>query len=476
MPLGISLVTIPLYIAIIGDARYGVLAIAWLLLGYFGLFDLGLGRATAQRIAAIGENAAKQRAEIFWTALAMNSGLGILGGLILYPAAIYFFGKMPSPNELLQIELVQALPWLIAAVPLATLSGVLTGALQGRTRFGDVNVVSIGSSLLIQLVPLSAAWFIAPTLTWLLPSVILCRMLTMVVLLWCCRTHVFKNHPPSFSRIEAKNLLRYGGWVTLSSIISPMMVMLDRLLIGATLGAKAVTYYTVPFQLAERSAILPIALSSALFPQLAASSVTEAKRLAAKAIHSLASIMTPLILGAVILIEPFLSIWLGPDFGSHAGTVGQILLLGFWINSFARIPYALLQATGRPDIVAKFHLVELIPYLALLFIGLHIYGLVGAAFAFGIRALVDCILLMRSTGMLQSSAKILFAPILFLLVGLTIAVVFSVGAPVWAILVTGLFTCTVFWSWQNAPDEVRIVAQAIITKFRASMSIAIKGE
>ena len=90
LPLGLSLVTIPLYISWIGEARYGVLAVAWLLLGYFGLFDLGLGRATAQRIAALGDASSEKMSSTFWTALSMNVSLGVLGGLIIWPVANYF--------------------------------------------------------------------------------------------------------------------------------------------------------------------------------------------------------------------------------------------------------------------------------------------------------------------------------------------------------------------------------------------------
>jgi O-antigen/teichoic acid export membrane protein len=465
LPMGLSLFTIPLYISLIGEARYGVLAVAWLLLGYFGLFDLGLGRATSQRIASMGDAPSAQRASTFWTALVMNGSLGAFGGLIIWPVAVYFFGNVFNVDAALRPELAAAIPWLVLAVPLATLSGVLIGALEGRARFLELNLISVFSSVLIQFLPLTVVWVHGPDLAWVLPAVILVRLCSLALLFFRCRVHVFHDHGPRFSRSQAKGLLQFGGWITISSLVGPLMVILDRFVIGAILGAKAVTYYTVPFQLADRSTLLPSALISALFPRMAAAGATEARALANTAIRALAAVMTPLILTGVLLVESFFRWWLSPEFATHAGLTAQILLLGFWINAFARVPLALLHAANRPAVVAKCHLGELIPYLLLLYVGLKFWGLPGAAVVFALRTLGDCGLLMWCAGTLQCGTQTLKTPAVILLSGMATTAAFARGSAMWWSAALGLLLLSIGWSWRTAPPEITRLAIRGFSKF-----------
>lgn len=469
LPIALSLLTIPIYIRTVGDARYGVLAVVWAFLGYFGLFDLGLGTATAQRVAALRNATPQAVATTFWTALAMNGALGAVGGLMIWPISTYFFGQVISMGADLRSELASALPWLMLAVPLMTLTGVLGGALQGRAQFLELNLISVASTFLFQTFPLFIAFAHGPDLAWLLPSVILTRLLSFSVLFWRCKLHVFQNHAPSFSCDQAKSLLRFGGWVTITALVGPLMVVLDRFVIGATLDAKAVTYYTVPFSLAERSNVLPAALTTALFPRLAMASGADGRELATRAIRTLAAVMTPVMLIALLLVAPFFRLWINPEFAAKANVTAQILLLGHWINGLAFVPYAQLQATGRPDVTAKFHIAELIPYLMLLYVGLHFWGLPGAAAAFSLRTCGDCVLLMFAAGALPRAIEILKAPVALLLAAIAVALGSETGCSMWWLASSGLLLTTLGWSWRNVPLDVRELGILTVKKLLLEM-------
>ena len=51
LPLLVALVSIPILIRGLGTDRFGILTLAWVVIGYFSLFDLGLGRAVTKLVA-----------------------------------------------------------------------------------------------------------------------------------------------------------------------------------------------------------------------------------------------------------------------------------------------------------------------------------------------------------------------------------------------------------------------------------------
>lgn len=395
VPLLVSIVTIPIYLHLVGIERYGVLSISWIFLGYFGLFDLGLGRATTQRIAVLATAKSQERANAFWTALCLNIAVGAVGAVVLWLAAAMFFMYGFKLDAALRAEAIEALPLLAASVPIATITGVLTGALQGRERFASINAISTVSTAAFQILPLIMVTFTGPRLIWVLAVAIATRIIAAIVLWWQCRREFLRQEIPAFKREEVKSLLKFGGWVTVTSMCAPLLVMIDRIFIGGFIGAQAVATYSIAIQLAQRMTMLAQALTGATFPRLAGATREEANRLSQRSAEALLAVLTPGAIIAVFLCGPFLKLWLGTNFDPISVPISQVMILGFWINSLAFVPFVRLQAVGRPDLVSYALLAEMPIYFGLLWVGMSSFGLLGSAVALALRLFIDFAILSR---------------------------------------------------------------------------------
>lgn len=392
-PMAVSFVTVPLYLRAIGDIRYGVLALTWLFVGYFGVFDLGLSRAAAFQLAQLADAAAQARERVFWTAVTLNLGFGLIGSVVLFAVARVAFSAGFSMPAAMRSEVLASLPWIASALPLATVSGVMVGALQGRERFGLMNAIGFVNTALTQFVPLVVAWAAGPNLSLLIAATVVARgvgVLVLFVALW--RTMPL-GRSVSFDRRRARQLFSYGGWIAVTNFVSPILDTMDRLLIGALLSAQAVTYYTVPYNVVTQALILPGALTTSAFPQLTRLDRDSSHKLGTQAVVVVGAVMSLVVISGIIVLPIFLRWWVGAEIAFHAAPVGMVLLLGVWMNGLAYVPYTELQARNRPDLTAKFHLIELVPFLMLLAGGVYLYGLLGAALAWSIRVGLDAVLL-----------------------------------------------------------------------------------
>ena len=151
--IAVALVTIPIYVRHVGDARYGVISIMWVLLGYFGFLDLGLSRAATNALAKLREASQQERARVLLTTLALNFGFGVVGATILLILGGYLLEHFISIPDALRPEVARSFPWIAVLFPLALISGVGIGALESRERFLLANVLQILGMSLTQIAP-----------------------------------------------------------------------------------------------------------------------------------------------------------------------------------------------------------------------------------------------------------------------------------------------------------------------------------
>src|SRR5216110_3506099 len=81
-PMVVAVFCIPILIRGLGKDRFGVLTLAWALIGYTSLFDLGLGRALTQLVAQkLGAGEEKEIPSLAWTSLVLMTLLGLAGSI-----------------------------------------------------------------------------------------------------------------------------------------------------------------------------------------------------------------------------------------------------------------------------------------------------------------------------------------------------------------------------------------------------------
>jgi O-antigen/teichoic acid export membrane protein len=437
VPMVFSLVTLPIYLRLIGSERFGVLAVIWAMLGYFGFFDFGFGRAVTQQMSRLGDDQPEQRSRLLWTALTAVFSLGVVGSVALWLFSDFILTHMIHMSDTSRAEAASAVNWMLLALPLLLATSALMGALQARMRFVQVNIVQVQGAVLGQLFALGVAWTGHIDLSMLVPATLASRLITATLFYLLCRRYVPLRGGPVIDRGYLKSMASYGGWVSVSSFLTPLLVTVDRMVIASLSGARAVTHYTVPYDLVNRAMVVSNGFSAALFPRLAAlKDADEARRIAIDSSRMLIAIMTPVLMAGVFLIHPFLVLWVGREFADQSGGVGEIILLGVWANAIGIAFYVRFLATNSPKVVALVYLIEIPIYLLMLWAGITYFGVVGAAVAWSMRSLMDACILMRLNGVLAQALK-MFA-LSFVLMAVAVVVVLIAQPPVWGLAASAM--------------------------------------
>lgn len=397
VPLLVGICAIPLVIEGMGTDRFGMLTLIWSLIGYFNLFDLGLGRALVKFVSErLGRGKHEEIDSLVWTYLTLMLMLGLLGSMIVIFLSPWFINDVIKIPETLRRETIHAFYLIGVSLPLVISTTGLRGLLESRQRFDIVNAIRIPIGVAIFLGPLFVLPF-SRSLFSIVGVLVAIRLIDWFVhLISCFYIMPSLRQTFQFRRTLVWPLIHFGGWLTVSNIVGPLLLYTDRFLIGSLISVTAVAYYTVPYEIVTKFLIVPSSVVGVLFPAFGVCYAQKSKDLLSlykKAMKSIFLGMLIVVFATILLSREGLTFWLSEEFAAQSFRVAQLLVVGVAINSLGLISQALIQAGGRPDLTAKLHLIEFPLYLIYLWWLLHLYGIQGAALAWVVRVTISALAL-----------------------------------------------------------------------------------
>jgi O-antigen/teichoic acid export membrane protein len=396
VPAVAAIFLVPITVRALGPARFGLLALAWAVVEGSGMFDFGLGRATVRFVAdGMARGTTRVKEIVLASAFSQTAG-GILAAILLYllaPALVHRVFKV-SPEVV--PEAIAMFRVLAFHLPVILWIASLRAALEGAQRFDISTALRIPSSIASVLVPAVAATLGASlsTIMWIL--------LGVRVILALCHAEAVRRTlldrrwgiPSGFATL--REMLRYSGWVAVSTVLGPALASFDRFVVGSVVGIIGLGYYAGAAEATNRFLMIPATAFSAILPALSAAEGHEGRDrvliVTRAARRQLAALLFPLCLVLFALAPTILTLWLGPSFGEASGRAFRILAVGVFLTGLAHLPLALLYGAGRPDLPAKINLFQVALHVPVTIVLVHMWGITGAATAWMIRCAEDYVL------------------------------------------------------------------------------------
>jgi O-antigen/teichoic acid export membrane protein len=386
LPLLMAVVAIPKLLQILGPERFGILTLAWGLIGYAGALDLGIGRAathSVSKLKASGLSDSLKIPNVLFTAARMTVAVGTAGAFVMLAILLIGAKKFLLTSQIQPEEIYISAVLMALALPMQALSSTYRGINEAYLNFKSISVLRVALGVANFGLPLLIALH-SEKIYWLIASIVVSRAIALCIykaLASKCILELKKNRPV-FSRLIAKDLARFGGWFTVSGILNAVVSLADRFTIGILISAAFISVYVVPYEMVVQSLTVVGALTTVAFPYLSALRISDPKNAKKKFKNSLLAI---LFLMACITAFYFnfggriLLIWLGQDYSDQHNEVIKILSLGLMSYTLGTMCISWLHAHGKTATTAKLNLIEFPLYLAAIYLGIKFFGVQGAA-------------------------------------------------------------------------------------------------
>lgn len=309
-PIFLALLSTPYLIRGLGLAQYGLLTIAWIFMGYFSFLDFGISRALTNIVAKNRDSENLSYAwSCIWSAIFILSVLSCsICGIV--HLNIDLVSDHFSKSDISHDNIVNTLICINLSVPIVIVTGLQKGVLEGFERFDLINKIRTPMSLWSYSAPVILLPFTKSVL-----HVVIFLIIGRLITLFFYFLAIKRFYTPSkkISKKAISELLHTGGWIGFSSIMSPLMIYIDRFVIASKVSLNSVAYYTTPMD-AITKLLQPVdAISGVFFPALSRAALNDKEKFQKLYVQSFELLSILMFSGSLFLIifgAQCLSIWL----------------------------------------------------------------------------------------------------------------------------------------------------------------------
>ena len=385
VPALVLVIAMPLIADIYGVQRFGFIMLTWSTLGIASLLDLGVARALTHYVSKTSLSSV----DAIWPAMSLGFFWAVtLGFLASYFLPIYFSSADKLPADLVS-DLLGSVFWISLTVPLVVMFNLCRGVLEGLEAFGSLAFIKISTSVILlalMLSPLS----LTPSASYAAFCFFCGRAFGLAFVLILMSVKI----PFRYNKSNVSRLLSFGGWSSLSSGSSAVLVYIDRFVAGYFLSPIVYSTYSVMSDLCQRFLLIPGAVSSVLFQSASAFSAGDPTRLVKSAIYYVTIPMAVICITVFFWGSHILLLWLGSEFPfSEFDDILTLLLLGTFINAITHVPFSMLQGSGFVSLTGKLHLLELILFAPIFVLSGKYFGIHGIVLCWLARIVFDCLVM-----------------------------------------------------------------------------------
>src|SRR5439155_5621699 len=249
------------------------------------------------------------------------------------------------------------------SIPAVLLISGERAVLEGAQRFDLSATIKMLTSILSLTIPAVGA-ILGASLPSILVIVLIARIVVCVLYAFAIRSALPGLHwVKSGDWVLLRRVLSFGGWVLVSNTVNPLLVYFDRFALGTIVGLAAVGFYTAPYEGVTRMLLIPVSLFGSLLPALTSMEAARQRERFTQLSAASERVLTPVMsipLALVFVFAPeLLRVWLGVEYAVQSAAALRLLAVGVFANSLANPLFVMLYAKNRPDLPAKFHLIEL---------------------------------------------------------------------------------------------------------------------